>query len=1156
MAEPFQIAGAQGSPSEFAPIHVNRMATGYWTNTSPLRDASTEMYTEKFYGGRGDRIGKGVNVELSTRLTLRRRPGLSVYNSQVFPGIISFYGWNTFTLTDESVRVLVDTADTVYDGTGPDNQQVVWEKSPGAGPTYFLGVGNTLYFTNGVENMQLNNTTGVTSKWGIQAPTNAPTVSQQPRPNPPPGWQAATAYPSYGSPRAGMLILDDSNTVANFSIIPLQNGGRVAIGCGQNAPYGSTIQLPPGFTTANMLVWTTAAVAGPGGNTSGVYESSGINGVLTSSFQNTSGGLGFNATTNWIAIAWDTTSGIVPTTNGNYSQITFITALGDSMAILVGQGANGDTVPVPSGFTIATSVFMAGMVGTSRSTNHIMQGIQTCAVGPSTGVIQNNYNDNDGNTWTGTTGVLAIYGAGRITVAPATNCNVMLVPVTASDQYLSLLFAVNLPQNQSFGISGQSVASSTCAMAGWTPSFSNHGEGYSCLCNSTTFVGYYFDGSGNKWAANGNCFAMTAYNVPSSGNVQVSMTNGVTGTKEPQPWNPTAGDYTTDNTVQWLNLGNSQWAPNTNYGVGAVVMGNVTSPPGTPPQFFVCTTPGPSGTQQPTWVAGVGLLVGENVPGGAVWTCQGRALSWNDIGANTQISGSAQILDPNGYLENVASPGKSGNTIPKTFSTQLGAFTTDNGVVWVNAGPWAVAGTDTTQYGYAYENSSTLDISNMSPPSPPITLIEGNQVVVQGQGSADPQVDTVPIYRTAQGGATFLLLATVPNPGAGQTWTYIDNLPDSALNVTIQAQVLGEGTPLPIGATCLAYHVGRIWAGVGNVVYGSSGPDAVASGSSGNAGFDLAFTCQSKVIRFWVTPMGLIIFTLRDAYIITGDGAPTQLGGTPFVFKTFIENLPLLNYNAFGINFSTAYMLSGHKMVYSLDPSAGILEASFPIADQIAALNPATSYATYHHGTSGENALYVSDGSTLWYRMAPTSMPEPGTNWNPPAYLTQGCSAVQSTETAPGTMTLLIGPPTGTPGPILQRDTSVNTDNGTPFPLWVQVGNIVLANSGQLAGLAWVGLESVAEGSATALAVMLDEIKEIRGSKSAYFAPVPRTRQDPPNLPPSESLFSNRHNLLQSQKPVWCKSLQMLFYWPEEDAANELLTYTIFGQIWQEHRSE
>lgn len=142
----------------------------------------------------------------------------------------------------------------------------------------------------------------------------------------------------------------------------------------------------------------------------------------------------------------------------------------------------------------------------------------------------------------------------------------------------------------------------------------------------------------------------------------------------------------------------------------------------------------------------------------------------------------------------------------------------------------------------------------------------------------------------------------------------------------------GEGTPLPIGATCLAYHVGRIWAGVGNVVYGSSGPDAVASGSSGNAGFDLAFTCQSKVIRFWVTPMGLIIFTLRDAYIITGDGAPTQLGGTPFVFKTFIENLPLLNYNAFGINFSTAYMLSGHKMVYSLDPSAGILEASFPIA--------------------------------------------------------------------------------------------------------------------------------------------------------------------------------------------------------------------------------
>jgi hypothetical protein len=153
-------------------------------------------------------------------------------------------------------------------------------------------------------------------------------------------------------------------------------------------------------------------------------------------------------------------------------------------------------------------------------------------------------------------------------------------------------------------------------------------------------------------------------------------------------------------------------------------------------------------------------------------------------------------------------------------------------------------------------------------------------------------------------------------------------------------------------------------------------------------------------------------------------------------------------------------------------------------------------------------------------------------------------------------MTLLIGPPAGTGGPILKRDTSVNTDDGTTYPASADVGNIVLAHTGQLAGLAWIALESEAVGTATQVSVMLDETKEKTGSQSARFTPVPRTRQDPPNAPPSETILSNRHNLLQDQKPVWCKSLKMRFEWPAEDAANELDTYAIFGQVWAEQRSQ
>jgi hypothetical protein len=188
--------------------------------------------------------------------------------------------------------------------------------------------------------------------------------------------------------------------------------------------------------------------------------------------------------------------------------------------------------------------------------------------------------------------------------------------------------------------------------------------------------------------------------------------------------------------------------------------------------------------------------------------------------------------------------------------------------------------------------------------------------------------------------------------------------------------------------------------------------------------------------------------------------------------------------------------------------------------------------------------------------MAPTSAPETGLNWNPPAYIAGGTSAVQSVETTPGTMSLLIGPPAGSTGPILMRDTTVNTDNGTPYPCSTDVGNIVLAHTGQLAGLAWIALESEAVGTATEVSVMLDETKEKTGSQSAKFTPVPRTRQDPPNAPPSETIFSNRHSLLQNQKLVWCKSLKMRLEWPAEDAANELDTYAIFGQVWAEQRSQ
>ena len=228
MPNPLQQAGALSEPSSFAPLHTNRIVTGLWTNRNLLRDAATSDYQEKYGLGRQESILDGKNAEITPHLTLRRRKGNKVFNTQSFAPINRFYSFNTFTLTDEIIHVMVDTAATVYDGTSstasPNTKNPIFTKSAGAGSTYFLGVGNTLYFTNGIDNKQWHydptTGTGTVYDWGVIAPTTAPVVTQQPRPNSYNRWAADTVYGFNTSSRSGIVILDD---VSGTSGIPFAN---------------------------------------------------------------------------------------------------------------------------------------------------------------------------------------------------------------------------------------------------------------------------------------------------------------------------------------------------------------------------------------------------------------------------------------------------------------------------------------------------------------------------------------------------------------------------------------------------------------------------------------------------------------------------------------------------------------------------------------------------------------------------------------------------------------------------------------------------------------------------------------------------------------------------------------------------------------------
>ena len=848
MANTLQQAGASSEPTSFAPLHTNRIFTGLWTNRNVLRDAATSDYQEKYGMSRQDSILGGQNSEITSRLTLRRRPGSGLYNSASLPPANRFYPFSVFGQNSQSIRVMMDTVNTVYDATAGSTTPI-YTKDSHAGPTFFLGVGNILYFTDGWTTNQWNYATNQVFGWGIRAATNAPQVFQAILPNPYQSWHPSTIY-ARNSGLASLFIKDSNGNMQQLD--------------------------PPAF-----------------------------------------------------------------------------------------PAVTGSTQPV--------------------------------------------------------------------------------------------------------------------------------------------------------WVTSGGIGAVTI-----------------------------------DGTVRWFLSGPAAWAASTSIGLNQAVSAAVNTPNGPVQMTFQTVGTGTTGSTEPNWPNGIGLSVVDN---GITWVNRGLTLDWTTgIGPDTAVTSVFPIVDPNGYFQDVLQPGKSGPGVP-SFSRITGTLTSDNSLTWKNTGPFAPATTAPVQYGFAYKNSVTNDISNMSAPTDFVSIIQGNQVTLKGPGSNDTQVDKIVLYRTVQGGSTFFWMAEInnPTPGSGIQWQFTDTVPDSALNILLQAQRNGEGTPLfqtgragnlsGSGTSCLGYHVGRIFAGIGNVIAVSSGPDAIVSGSSGNAGFNIFFTAQSRVTRFWPCSLGMVVFTVRDAYIILGSGTAAD----PLYMVTFIEQLPLLHYDAFTVNKTTPMMMLGNNMVIALDPSAGIVEVGFPIADRFEEeFDPAQAFVTYHSQSSRESALYVGNGNGYWYRMNQNNAPEQGSAWSPRANIA-GMGCVQSVEITPGVFRLLYSGTTA--GPIRMRDLAGTTDNGAAYPVDTVFGSIVMAQPGQLAALSFITLESVRVGTRAQLALLLGEI-------SGEFEELKRTRQDPTNLPPSTTLFSDRYHFAQNQKAAWCRHFQMKISWPAEAAFNELLTFTIFGQTWQEMRSQ
>lgn len=1087
MANSLQIKGAQPSkPVRFAPLWTGRFFSGVITQRSPLRGAITRL-EESYYGSRGDEMISGLNTEISPKLTLIRRPGLGLYNSNTLPAANRFYEFRSLADGKESIKVLGDFAPdtgssvgTVRDITGPEvgngivgagNNNILWSKAAGASYTSFQSVGNTLYTSDAIN----------AYKWIL-----VPTV-----------WASGTPFTQ------GQVIVDTNNNLQLCIGSQTANISNVQISGAVTSTTG--LSGGSGYTTAPTITIT-------GGGGSGATATCTVSGGAVNLITITNGGSGYTSLPTFTFTGGGGSSAAVtPVLTGNTVTLFFSTAL----EVVV------NTKVTVSGTTYVTP-------GTTLTVSSIPNSYQISA--PYSASVLS-YTSETGTATTGT----GVTGSG-----PTWQTSLGAVTADGTAQWECRGSAI-----QTWGIVPSSVAPKVTQVA--APAL------YLNWAYDTWYSPYFLI-------------------LDPSGNVQQLVQDGTTGGTIPASWSTTSSVLTSDGGCKWKYIGSATWQASNSYSLGAVVVvtftyyttqtffNHTTGQPGeqqvahTVTGQFVCSQAGTSGSSPPKWANGLATTV---IDGGVIWTNAASSSLPSWPGGGQTLSLATQVLDPNYNIETVQNQGKSGPSSPlPNWATSTGGLTTDNQLTWSNSGNYAAPNTGAWIYAYSGQNSITGHISTASPLSPSIIQGAGQQVVIQGSGFSDTQVDTIVLWRTVQGGSTLFYLDTIPNPGAGQSWIYTDTTLDTALNILIEAPVDDANNPPPVGLQALTYHLQRVWGAVNNLVYYSDGPD-VTSGN-GNEAWSPSnvFEYTETVVRLFPTSSGLIVFTLSDIYIIQGLGTTAS----PLTSLPLLKDVGLSSYDALDINGSIVYMYTSDNQIVSLDPSSGVSEIGFAIGDQFGltsgttTFNPISTHLTWHIAGSRDKGLYVSDFSGNWWRMSPTPSPETGITWSPIANFVSsigGFSTVQSVETAPGTHQLLVGPPqgTGATGPILKRNYSVHTDNGTAFESNAVFGSIVLAQPGQIALVESVTTDAVATGTPLSLAVQLDEIAPV---SSGYFEKLPSSVPDPTELSPSNSVYAQRFYLSQTQQPAVCRHLQLEVDFGKDTVQNELLSMTVFGGFEQE----
>jgi len=584
------------------------------------------------------------------------------------------------------------------------------------------------------------------------------------------------------------------------------------------------------------------------------------------------------------------------------------------------------------------------------------------------------------------------------------------------------------------------------------------------------------------------------------------------------------------------------WQPNTSYANLAVLMdsnGNVQE---------AIVGGGTSGSTVPNWSLSFNTATAD---GSQSWFNLGAPVQWQPSSTFPGMQIGQVIIDSNGNIQQRASNGTSGATQP-TWSTTIGATTTDGTFSWTcmsNKGAQTVY--SGYQYMYVYSTQAPTVVGGYYHRSDgsPVTASTGPvfgaySYALSGAFSTNADVSSVDIYRTRDGGSTFDYAGSVVNNTGGGTWTFTDNVADSALNasliIPLGTALLSDPPPGQTGthspaADAIAFIVawnGRLWGISGSKVYFTAGPE-VDNGDQ-NACWPPAnvFTFPGQVQALTGTSVGLLVWLEDAVKIITG--GPTTLS---YYSLDLLDNFGISSPNCVTKDGDTITALLTSGQVFSLNVNSKTELSAF-IGDLVQAFPENASYLTTHRNGL-DNGLFLCDGSANILRY--------GLNvqaWSPMYKPVGGIKALRSIETSVGNYTLCAGRATAA-GFILGRDLTSVQDEGQNYTnCFVTIGNMVLSQPLEpLVPVYYVAGYFAAGGTVPAIAVLANEIT---GSTGPGFATIPYFQEEPPlGATPSTTLMQRNWNLYDipsMRNSLLMHHLQVRISFPQENFAS-----TIFG---------